>query len=109
MGTRCRVVDSHEAPNVGRQPYDVRKERTLSSSQIEGENRNVYFGGSGRSHSHVATSVIIVLTPMASHSRGEKKNNITAVAAIIVVASHFALRLTAPVACQSRIIGPMTG
>ena len=36
----------------------------------------------------------------------QKTNNIPAVATIIIVASHFALRLTAPVACQSRIIGP---
>ena len=31
---------------------------------------------------------------------------ITAQADIIVVASHFDLRLTAPCACQSRMIGP---
>ena len=46
---------------------------------------------------------------MASHNRGEKKNKITAVEVIIVVASHFAFRLTAPLACQSRIIGPIAG
>lgn len=69
----------------------------------------ICFGGSGRNHSHVATRVIIALTPVASHKRGENSNNITEVATIIVVAHHFAFRLTAPVACQSRIIGPMIG
>lgn len=70
---------------------------------------NTYGGGSGRNHNQVATSAIITLTPMASHKRGENRNRITDVAIIIVVASHFAFRLTAPVSCQSRIIGPILG
>ena len=42
----------------------------------------------------------------AIHALGAVRNMTIAQAAIITVASHLARRLTAPCACQSRIIGP---
>ena len=62
--------------------------------------------GSGRSHSHMATTTMIAVPVAAIHSFGAVRNITTAQALIIVVASPFARRLTAPCACQSRIIGP---
>ena len=66
-------------------------------------------GGSGRSHSQIATTAMQPMPSSAIHARGAAHHRMTAHADIIAVASHFARRDTAPCSCQSRITGPKRG
>lgn len=62
--------------------------------------------GSGRRHNHSPTISMIALPPAAIHNRGAVANISPAHSSMVIDAAHLARRLTAPLRCQSRIIGP---